>query len=259
MTRINLEPLQPLLDELDRHPIYADLQSLADLRVFMSHHVFAVWDFMCLIKYLQDKVAPVRVPWYPASRPESRHLINRLVLEEESDAVPGPGRVAIYASHFEQYCRAMDEIGADGAMPFRFLDRILEKGVDQALYCDLVPLPARYFTETTFAFIRGDRPHEVAAALAVGRERILPTVFRQLLEQARISAPEAPAFHFYLNEHIHSDEDLRGRLSMQLVDELCAGDPDRLEQAETAAEEVLCARIRFWDGIHAAILTNCGA
>lgn len=256
MTAFDLEPLQPLLDEIDRHPLYAELRSLADLRVFMTHHVFAVWDFMCLIKYLQEKVAPVRVPWYPAGHPASRHLINRLVLEEDSDGVPGPDGVETYSSHFEQYCRAMTEVGADGTMPFRFLDRVREKGVDQALYCDLVPLPARYFSETTFAFIREDKPHEVAAALAIGRERIVPRMFHRLSEQTGISASEAPAFYLYLNRHIHAEENVREGLSMQLLDELCGGDSDRVEQAETAAEEVLCARIRFWDGIRAAILDD---
>lgn len=253
MATIDLESLQPLFDEIDSHPIYGAIRTLADLRVFATHHAFAVWDFMCLIKYLQSKVAPPSVPWYPAGSPDTHRLLNLLAMEEETDVVPGAGGGKTYASHFEHYCRAMDEIGADGTLPLRFLELVRSSGVDQGLYSELVPLPARYFCETTFAYIRDDKPHEVAAALAVARERIIPGMFRRFLDGMGVTEDEAPSMHFYLNRHVHLDADVRGRLSMQLIHELCADDPTRIEEAETAAEEALCARIRFWDGIHAAI------
>jgi hypothetical protein len=130
---------------------------------------------------------------------------------------------------------------------------VTEQGIDAALYCDLVPLPARYFTETTFCFIREDKPHVVAAALAVGRERLIPGMFRQFADRVGIGADRAPAFHYYLNRHIRMDEDLHGPLSMSLLAALCGDDPQRIEEAETAAEEAVCARIRFWDGVLEAI------
>jgi hypothetical protein len=241
----DLQHIRPLQQELDAHPIYAELHDLADLRVFMEHHVFSVWDFMSLIKYLQRRVAPSDVPWMPGGDPAVRYFINQLVLEEESDRVETAGGPR-YSSHFEYYCAAMDEIGADGTMPGRFLARVRDQGVDKALYSDLVPVPARYF-------IREDKPHAAAAALAVGRERIIPAMFRRLIERMGITPDQAPAFHEYLNRHIHLDEDFHGPLSIRLLEELCGDDPKRQEEAATAAEEAVCARLRFWDGVLEAI------
>ena len=68
-----------------------------------------------------------------------------------------------------------------------------------------------------------------------------------------IGADRAPAFHYYLYRHIRMDEDLHGPLSMSLLAALCGDDPQRIEEAETAAEEAVCARIRFWDGVLEAI------
>ncbi|MBK1718440.1 DUF3050 domain-containing protein [Thiocystis violacea] len=253
MASLNLEHLRPLREQLNGHAIYGAIQGIEDLRIFMHHHVYSVWDFMSLIKYLQREIAPVQVPWMPRTDPSLRYFINQLVLEEESDAIPlGQGEV-VHASHFEFYCRAMNEVGADGERPRRFLELVAEQGVDKALYDPMVPLPARYFTETTFCFIREDKPHLVAAALALGREGLIPGMFRQFLGQMRITPEQAPTFHAYLDRHIHLDEDFHGPMSMKLLETLCGDDPERIEEAETAAEEAICARIRFWDGVLEAI------
>jgi hypothetical protein len=253
MAALNLEHLRPLREQLNGHAIYGAIQRIEDLRIFMHHHVFSVWDFMSLIKYQQRQIAPVQVPWLPQSDPSLRYFINQLVLEEESDAIELARGETLHASHFELYCRAMEEIGADSERPRRFLELVAEQGVDKALYTSEVPLPSRYFSETTFCFIREDKPHLVAAALALGRESLIPGMFRQFLDQMRITAEQAPIVHAYLNRHIHLDEDFHGPLSMQLLETLCGDDQERIEEAETAAEEAICARIRFWDGVLEAI------
>jgi hypothetical protein len=253
MAAPDLTPVQPLIEELNQHPIYSELKDIEDLRVFMTHHAFSVWDFMSLIKYLQSTLAPTEVPWIPRGNPAVRYFINQLTLEEESDTLEDDGDGPTYSSHFEFYCRAMHEIGADGDNPKRFLALVEEQGLDAALYSDLVPLPARYFSETTFCFIRENKPHAAAAALAVGRERVIPEMFRALLSRMGINQQDAPAFHHYLNRHIHLDEDFHGPLSMAMLDQLCGDDADRLEEAAIAAEEAVCARIRFWDGVLEAV------
>lgn len=258
MAKLNLDHIRPLQAKLEAHPIYGAIRDRADLTVFMQNHVFSVWDFMSLIKYLQHHIAPTEIPWIPRGDPSARYFINQLVLEEESDRISGESGETRYGSHFELYCSAMEEIGVDADRPRKFLDMVQAQGLDAALYSDLVPLPARYFSETTFCFIREDKPHLVAAALAVGRERLIPNMFRRFLSEMGIGASDAPAFHYYLNRHVHLDEDLHGPLSMELLESLCGDDAQRIGEAETAAEEALCARIRFWDGVHEAILARRG-
>jgi hypothetical protein len=253
MTALNLEHILPLQEELDNHPVYGDLHSLADLRVFMSQHIFSVWDFMSLVKYLQNRIAPIQVPWSPRGDPALRYFINQLVLEEESDQVPGPDGKMIYGSHFELYMNAMAEIGADTQLPQRFLETVQNTGARDALESALVPEPARRFSETTFCLIDEDKPHMVAAALALGREHVIPGMFRRFLENMEIGEDLAPGFHYYLKRHIDLDQGIHGPLSMQMLETLCDGDALALQEAEAAAEEAICARIRFWDGVHEAI------
>jgi hypothetical protein len=252
MAELNLQHILPLQEELNQHPIYSDLHNLSDLQLFMTHHVFPVWDFMSLIKYLQRHFAPTHIPWLPRGNAPACHFINRLVLEEESCSYQGADGRVLYASHFERYLNAMREIGAATEAVSGFLQHIQEHGISQALQTAPIPEPARRFMQTTFCILDEDRPHLAAAALILGRETIIPAMFQRLLQQMEISAEQAPGFHDYLKRHRHFDEGMYGSLSMQMLNSLCQ-DQDSLIDTEAAAEEALCARIRFWDGVHEAI------
>ncbi|MCW2307198.1 DUF3050 domain-containing protein [Rhodobium gokarnense] len=239
---------------LDTHPVYGAINSRARLCRFMEHHVFSVWDFMSLIKYLQARVAPTNVPWAPVGDGSVRRFINELVLEEETDELPGNGVGApAFASHFELYCTAMREVGADPTAVLAFVETAVTEGIEAALATGLAPAPSATFTRTTFGFINSGRPHQVAAALALGREHIIPAMFRRFLSDMEIGPDEAPVFHFYLNRHIHLDEDFHAPLSLKLLNALCEGDPQRLGEAREAATAAVAARLTFWDGVHEAI------
>jgi hypothetical protein len=242
-----------LRDELNQHPVYRSLHDLNDVRCFMSQHVYSVWDFMSLLKTLQQAVAPAAAPWAPVGSPQLRRFINEIVLEEESDeGLPDEAGNKTYASHFELYCQAMREVGADDEAPRTFVAAVQRDGIDHALQQQAIPEAARRFMAKTFAFIASGKPHVVAAAFAMGREQVIPGMFRALLKDMRVGKQEAPAFHYYLERHIHLDEDFHGPLSLRLLNELCGEDPVKIQEAEEAAREAICARIEFWDGVLAA-------
>lgn len=243
-----------LQEKLNNHPVYAAVQTMDDLRVFMDHHVFPVWDFMSLLKYLQSRIAPATVPWQPIASPSTRFFVNQIVLGEESDeGLPDADGNPTYASHFELYCDAMREVGADPAPAIRFAETAARHGFDRALALDIAPAPARQFMQATFGFIATDKPHVVGAAFALGREHIIPAMFRAFLARADIGQQQAPVFHYYLERHIHLDEDFHAPLSLRMVNELVGGDAGKLAEAEAAAFAAVDARIRMWDGVLAAI------
>lgn len=252
MSHFEPEFIRGLQQRLDNHPIYGALTSIDDLRVFMQHHVHSVWDFMSLIKFLQHHVAPARWPWLPGPDAEVQRFINELVLEEETDQ-NAPGQPAAFASHFMLYISSMREVGADADQMLRFIDLVGRDGIAAGLASGLAPAPAGDFNRVTFGFLDSGKAHEVAAALALGREHMIPAMFRAFLARMAITEAQAPMFHFYLHRHIHLDEDFHAPLSLRLMEALCGGDATKLEEAKAAGVRAVDARIAFWDGVLAAL------
>jgi hypothetical protein len=83
MSEYDNDHLCSLRAALLEHPIYTHLVSVADLRQFMEDHVFAVWDFMSLLKRLQQDMTCIRVPWFPASNARAARLIERRIYERQ--------------------------------------------------------------------------------------------------------------------------------------------------------------------------------
>ncbi|GAB3870236.1 DUF3050 domain-containing protein [Hymenobacter segetis] len=249
-----LDPIEFLQQEvastrqlLLNNGLYYRLQTMADLRQFMEHHIFAVWDFMSLLKALQRDLTCVDVPWVPTANPATRRLINEIVLGEETDLDPQGQPI----SHFELYVRAMEECGAN-TLPIRRLVAAVGAGrtVSQALTDAQAPDSVRQFVETTFRIIQSGKAHAVAAAFTFGREDLIPAMFRQLVGELRDRFPgQLDTFVYYLDRHIELDEEVHAPLAQQMVRELCADDPQCWQEAQQVTIECLEARMALWDGI----------
>lgn len=111
------EAIDPARRAVVSHPFYSRLGSMDAVVTFMEHHVFAIWDFMSLLKTLQGRLTCVQVPWLPSGPTASRRLINDIVLDEESDEF-GTG----FISHFELYLDGMRQAGAQTAAIESFIE-----------------------------------------------------------------------------------------------------------------------------------------
>lgn len=254
MASLELPYLPKLKSRLDHHPLYSAVRSRDDLHCFMQHHVYAVWDFMSLLKYLQGALAPTCLPWQPtgcAAATAAQRLINEIVLGEETDeGLPDALGQATFISHFDLYLGAMTEVGADTAPVRAFLRLVKKKGVTRALRSADIPEPARRFLRSTFEVIDSDRTPAVAATFALGREQVIPGMFRALLADLGIRREQAPLFHYYLERHIHLDGELHGPLSLNLLGYLCGDSVKKRLEVEKAAKKAVKARLALWDSVH---------
>jgi hypothetical protein len=250
------ELISTLTTQLRTHSLYKAVQTPAALQIFAEHHVFAVWDFMSLLKSLQRSLTCVAVPWTPPTSGRTARLINEIVLGEESDLLPGGG----YGSHFELYLGAMQEIGAN-TEPIETFLRLLSEGVplSGALAQSAAPRPAITFVESTFAIIAEGRTHEIAAAFALGREDLVPQMFTSVATASAFLRHTHPQFFYYLDRHIELDGDSHGPLAQEMLDALCAGIPERQAEAEAAVVRALTARLALWDDTMRAIGTASSA
>lgn len=240
--------MQALKNALKNHPLYAELNRPEALRHFMESHVYAVWDFMSLLTYLQTRLTCTQIPWMPVGDPEVRHLINEIVKGEESDEMPGGG----YISHFELYLKAMEQAGANTGILASFLSDV-RQGVAPEQIPGL-PLGVAEFLKFTFNTIRSDQPHEVAAVFTWGREDLIPTMFTSMVhEMNEASAGKFSLYVYYLERHIEIDGDHHSHLSHKMVQLLCDNNPEKWEQALGAAENALKARLALWDSILAGL------
>ena len=216
----------------------------------MESHVFAVWDFMSLLKALQRGLTCIDVPWTPSALPESRRLINEIVLGEESDVFEGKP-----LSHFEIYCMAMRQCGASTGAVDAMLQHLREGAtVERALAQGNAPLPAQAFVWDTFSLLNEGKLHVTAAAFTFGREDLIPEMFkgfvRDLNQQLHGSVTN---FLWYLERHIEVDGEEHGPMALRMIAELCGTDATRWAEAERAAIFALQSRLRFWDGILALV------
>ena len=68
--------LIPFREEITNHNLYKRLKNVNDIAVLMEHHVYAVWDFMSLLKALQSNLTCTSSPWKPVGDSAVRRLIN---------------------------------------------------------------------------------------------------------------------------------------------------------------------------------------
>ena len=234
-------------DRLLAHRLYSAINTPEKLRLFMEFHVYAVWDFQSLLKAVQQRLTCTSVPWLPTPDPEARRLINEIVLDEESDALPDGG----YASHFEMYLDAMRAAGADTGPVERLLQRLAGgDSLPQALTTAGIPTAAADFVRQSFEVIATESTPAIVAAFTFGREDVIPGMFRQFVAQlADQDTLTWGAFRFYLERHIAHDDEHHGPMCRRIMQRLCGNDKETWAAASHAARTAIESRLALWDAI----------
>ena len=246
--------LEPLRDQLKSHPLYSTLSTIDDVAVFMEKHVFAVWDFMSLLKSLQNHLTNVHTPWTPKGKGPTARFINEIVMAEESDI----NELGEAMSHYEMYIDAMVQVGANTSDIDHFIKAINEgDDVDVAAKKINLEAPILEFINFTMDVVNSNKAHRIASAFTFGREDVIPDMFLEIVGQSKTSDNETYSkLLYYLNRHIELDGDEHGPISLKMVAELCGDDTQKWEEVLETAKEALKLRLKLWDHITASISLN---
>lgn len=242
--------IEPLREQILKHPLYGSLKTLDDLKRFMEFHIFAVWDFMSLLKALQRQLTSVDEAWIPTESKLARRLINEIVLAEESDE----DEAGLPASHYELYLDAMRQAGANTRPVLHFINTVRRRfRLPDILRFNLAELEPDIlaFLQANYTIVRRGKVHEMAAAFTFGREDLIPDMFTEIVKELHAGLPgQLDAFVYYLDRHIELDGDEHGPMALKMITELCGTDEQKWIEAEDSCVEALEARLRLWDAIH---------
>lgn len=244
--------IEPLRHEIINHKVYSVINDLDDLKIFMQYHIYAVWDFMSLLKSLQIGLTCTTTPWFPVGNANTRYLINEIVAGEESD-VDGAG---IRKSHYEMYLEAMDQCGADTTAIYAFIQALKETGsLTEAYVAAGVPKEAQEFVNFTFEVINGGQSHLQSAAFTFGREDLIPNMFISIVGDLNRKFPDQLSLiKYYLDRHIEVDGDHHSHLALDMTAELCGDSEAYWKAAEEVTIASLQQRINLWNGVYEEIM-----
>ena len=245
--------LEPLKNRLRNHSLYSKIKDVDDLNIFSNAHVYAVWDFMSLLKFLQINLTSISIPWFPSKNTTTAKLINEIVAGEETDEDQEGQPV----SHFEMYIDSIEEFGLNTSEIINNLNTLNNiETIDKDIEKLNIKSYVKDFLKFTFSVIKRGKIHEVASVFTFGREDLIPDMFIPLIEGINSENNDLNKLIYYFKRHIEVDGDMHGPMSMEMLSYLCNNEPSKISESALIAEKALLARISLWDGIENEIKTK---
>jgi hypothetical protein len=240
------EKIEPIRNQIINHPLFSAIQNIEDIQTFTEFHVYAVWDFMSILKSLQQNLTCTSTPWFPKGNANTRFLINEIVTGEESDIdIKGERK-----SHFEMYLSAMNQIQSN-TKPILSFCKSLQDGntLQESFQIANTPKEAAEFVQFSFDTIQTNKSHLQAAIFTFGREDLIPNMFYSIVNEMNSKFPsEIAELKYYLDRHIEVDGDHHSHLSIEMTEILCDTD-EKWVEAEEFVLESLNQRKKLWDGV----------
>ena len=238
--------LKNKIEELKTHQLLTSnkINDTVSLKIFMEHHIYAVWDFMSILKSLQHQICPSNYPWKRNIYTSNgiARLINEIVLAEESDEITEDK----YMSHFDLYLMAMNDIGANTSAIKNIIDLdVVDKNTFQKVD---MPESGRNFLSSTFELLSKSKLHITAALFTYGRETTLPDMFINLLNMTK-NIKNTHHLKLYLERHIDIDGNRHGPLSLKLYNHFIYNDQNKANEPVDAALTAIEARHKLWSAI----------
>lgn len=236
--------LNQMRNDLFNHKIYNAIKTKEHMKIFMEAHIFAVWDFMVLLKSLQNWLTCTSPLWIPTKNTNSARFINLIVLGEETDEIL-PGKII---SHYELYLQAMKDIGADVTEIELFIGKI-ERGVDPFVAINESKIDdfVKEFVKNTFRVAFGNDISCIVSSFYFGREDPIPKMFQKFINEIE-DDPIYANVKLYLQRHIDVDSDEHGPLSYKLLEETYVNDKSLNVIIESGISAIQF-RIILWNGI----------
>ncbi|MDC3051458.1 DUF3050 domain-containing protein [Bacteroidota bacterium] len=244
------DDLNYLRKSLIEHPLYNSMENLSDIKKFMEVHVYAVWDFMSLVKNLQMNLTCISTPWIPSENSLTARLINEIVMGEETDI----DKNEVAKSHFEMYLDSMNEIGANTNKIGDLIELVKQgKDIFNIIQNQDISDEIKDFLNFTFSVIKNNKVHVTAAVFTFGREDLIPNMFIEIVRKIKLENKSVESLIYYLERHIEMDGDHHGPMAMNMIESLCQNNDNKIKEALDSSKLALKKRIKLWDHIYQQI------
>ena len=225
------------------------------VKIFMDSHVFAIWDYLTILKALQRKLASKNIRLLDQDVPDLPFLINQIVINEEIEEESSQEYLSALGV-YQLYINTMKEIGADINPITNFVESIKNEKYwkdalkeTKSLYRYL-PITTYDYLEHNLSVVDYAKIHELAGVFFFGREDI-HCKFNLFLRGNQENAKNFSNLKNFLQRHI--DDDAKNKnpiLGEYILNLLCKNDETKWKEVETSVIEAIKKRNEFLDGIN---------